>query len=47
MSGKHQRRLPNKSQHIETVIVNGREVKRIVKDDDKKQNQQSKQTTSK
>ena len=44
MSGKHQRRLPNKSQHIETVIVNGREVKRIVKDEEKPKQQQ---TTSK
>ena len=47
MSGKQQRRFANKNQYIQTLTINGRKVKRIVKDDDKKQNQQSKQTTSK
>ena len=44
MSGKHQRGFGNKNQHIETLTVNGRKVKRIVKDDVKPKQQQ---TTSK
>ena len=41
MSGKGNiRKFPNKNQHIETVIVNGRKVKRFV-DDSKPKTQSS------
>ena len=39
MSGKIQRGLPNKNQHVETVTVNGRKAKRIVKDETKQKQQ--------
>lgn len=39
MSGKSQRIFPNKNQHVETVTVNGRKVKRIVTDETKQKQQ--------